>query len=268
MTVIFFFIVYYIYPQSKTMSKVVNESSLLFLNTKDSVSPSTPYNTTFVLNGSVVSNFDDYSLTFQSMEIPNLRYPVNRFNDVVYFKENGGATITTSLTNQTYTGTELAVELASKLTASSGVAETYTGTYNQQTKKITITAGGFTGLSFVDGDNNSNTVTGFAAGPILLGGGTATYTVRLDGTSYIDVITNISTDNYSSDKKSNVLFRIPMLQPFGSIVYISNPTDDFLSISTDSIQTLDIRLIDDQGNIFELPSNCNISMTLKLIPIY
>ena len=131
------------------MSRISNESTLLFLSTRDAINPKTPNDATFILNGAIATNIDDYSLSVQSIEIPNLRYPINDFTNKVYFSENVGPVLTATLTNQNYTGSQLATELGVQMTVASTAPETWTGTYNSQTKKITIVgASGLVSVTF------------------------------------------------------------------------------------------------------------------------
>jgi len=251
------------------MATSASESHLLFLDTRTSIRPSTPYDTQFNLNNAISANLDDYRMSIQSAEVPNLVYPVNRFNDQVYFTENGGGVITTALTQKNYDGTELARVLALVMTNATGVAETYTGTYDIYTKKITISAAGATSITFENGANNSDFVTGFSNfGEILIGGGDASRVVRLDGTEYIDILTNLNTQNYSSNGNSNILFRIPMNVGFGSVVFQANNTDDHIFVSSNSMNTFSILIRDSNGRPFELPDNAHVSFIFKLEAIY
>lgn len=251
------------------MATSASESHLLFLDTRHSIRPSTPWDTEFNLNNAISANLDDYRMSIQSAEIPNLVYPVNRFNDQVYFTENAGPVITTSLTRKNYDGNELATVLATVMTAATTVAETYTGTYDIYTKKITISAAGATAITFEDGASNSAEITGFTNfGQILIGGGVAENVVRIDGTEYIDILTNLNTSNYSSNGSSNVLFRVPMNTSFGTVVFQQNATTDFIFVSSSSMNTFSIFIRDAQGRPFELPPNANCSFVFKLEAIY
>lgn len=248
----------------------MTQSSLLFLNTKDAIDPTTPHDATFVLVDILPSRLSQYKLSIATVEIPNLVYPINDNTDQVYFAENGGGTITISLTQQNYTGSQLATELATQMTASTGIAEVYTGTYDAQTKKITIVpTNPLNSITWIDGANSADEVTGFSTfNTPIIGGGVAPDSIRLDGSQYLDLITNLATSNYSSNSRGNTLYRVPLLVPYGNISFHTNSTDDFLQISSNSMHSVNIRLYDDKDRLFVLPSNCACSYVLKLTPIY
>ena len=243
-------------------------SSLLFLNTKDSINPNTPHESTFILNDYISANFDSYEMAIQSVEVPNLRYPIHSLNDKIYFSENGGGVLTATITQQDYNATQLATEVAAAMTSASGIAEVYSGAYDSQTKKITIPAVGVTSIDFRDGANDSSFVTGLIPSITKIQSYEADNTVRLDGTMYVDVRTSLFSHNYSSNGHSSTLFRVPLLVSFGNVAFHSNNTDDFLRTSTDSMQSFSVSLYDDQSRPFILPSNANVSFVIKFKPVH
>jgi hypothetical protein len=74
------------------------------------------------------------------VSIPLTSYLINSGNNVITFFENSTVK-TATLTSKNYTATQLASEIKSKLDTASGGHNTYTVTYDDQTFKITFSAG-------------------------------------------------------------------------------------------------------------------------------
>lgn len=238
-------------------------SRLIFLNSAHSAVPNNPHDTFYVLDQIFQGeNNNNYVLSFESFQFANLVYPINSNNDKFYFQENNNTSITytATLSHQNYDGSQIALELATAMTNASGNGYTYLGSFNDQTKKLTITAD----PGQVWRVNTVHYETGFKITLFFSQSITALNTVRLDGAEFIDIITNISSKNYSSDNKTNILYRIPLNEPFGSIVFFQNTTDDYLYVHNSDIQVLEMRIIDNLGRAFILPDNAPVSITLKI----
>lgn len=248
---------------------MAQESQLVFLDTRHSTTPETPSDCEFELNFNVANDLTNYSLSIESVSFPNAVYVINSTNNKIYWKEDGGATITSTLTTNNYTGDEIAVELQAQLNADTALARVYTVTYDSQSKKLTVScnAGVPDTIQFVSGDFNTYNELGYNAPTSALTILTSDYPIRLDGTQYIDVVSSIGNMNYSSNGRTNILARVPVLSGFGSIVYYENDSDDLLDLVQNDMTNLEIRLLDDRGYQWDLPANANVSYVLKLVKL-
>ena len=235
-------------------------SSYLILNTKDSYT-NEPSNAGFNLSNFSESNF--YSkISLKNVIIPNTVYPVNSNYNTVVFEEDGSATdIPCTLTPGTYTASEMATELKTRMDAAG--SNTYTVTYDANTFKLTIATSG-TSLRFTS-DTTAHRILGLDTSVSTFASSvTSAYPIRLDGTQFVDIITSIPSSNILSDSRP-VFARIPVTGGFGEIVFYEHPdSQDWLPFRPDNIISLDIRLVDDQGNAFVLPSNSEVQYTFRL----
>lgn len=234
-------------------------STFLILNTKDSYT-NEPSNASFNLSNFQETNFYN-KISLVNVTFPNLQYPVNSNNNVIVFEEDGvGTDFTATLTEGTYTATELITEIQTQMDAAG--ANTYTVTYNSNTYKYTWTTSGtslrFTSDSTADKVLGLDTSVGSFAASV-----TSSYPIRLDGTQYVDVICSIPSNNITSDNKP-VYKRIPVVVSFGEINFIESQFDDFLNLRANNLISLDIRLIDDTGSAYSLPVNSEVQYTFKL----
>lgn len=243
-------------------------SQLIFLNSDHATkltSSGSPSDVIYNLNFNQSNELDNYNMSIQQVTLPNSVYPINANNNKLYWSEDGGATITSTLTPNSYSGTQLATEIATQMNADS--ARTYTVTYDSQSKKLTFTESVGLPNTFefltgsyncvkeigVDGDGSTHSTSYVADNPVYLA-----------GTQYIDIQADISSNNYSSNGKSNIIERIPINANFGSVITYQNASDDFIKLNEDSLNTLEIRILDDKGYLWDLPSNAQVSMVLKL----
>lgn len=245
-------------------------SQLIFLSSDDATkltSNNSPSDVIFNLNFNQSNELENYAMSIQQITLPNSVYPINSNNNKLYWNEDGGATVTSTLTANSYTGTQLATELTTQMNADSPGGRTYAVTYDSQSKKLTFTESVGLPNTFafltgskdcvvetgVDGDGSNHSTSYIADNPIYLA-----------GTQYIDIQADISSNNYSSNGKSNIIERIPISANFGSVIIYQNSSDDFIKLNDDSLNTLEIRVLDDKGNLFDLPSNAKMSIVLKL----
>lgn len=245
---------------------MVQRSRLLFLDSSHGYIADSPDQVSWDLNFPVANDFSGYTLSLQECSIPNLVYPFTTQNNKIYFKENGGSTLTATITSQNYNSTEFVSELQTQLNSAGSL--TYTVSYDSQTEKLSISVPIPDTFQFVAGDNNAY----YEIGLVLddetdSSSKTLTNPIRLDGSAYIDLQLSIGNMNYSSNGKTNVFGRIANAVPYGGINYYSNDSDDFLSLVVSDITNIDMRLFDDKGNRFQLPSNCNVSIILKIANI-
>lgn len=231
--------------------------SLLFLNTRNS-STNLTYNPSWNLSNAVqFRNATAFSMAFVSAEFANTVYPINAYNNKLYFTDTTTRTATVPVNN--YTGTQLATELQTQMNAES--TTNYTVTFDSQSKKITIT--GDASFIITDGAYNMNEELGieyFTAGTTMVGDNP----INLSGTAFVDVLINVSTSNFHSGNYQNVLTRIPVNGNFGDVVYYQAPQIMEMMLYDGTLDNIYCQLRDDKGNLWTLPSNSHLSLTLKL----
>lgn len=235
-------------------------NTYLYLNSRDAISTENS-DIHWQLNWSGIDNHN-FLLHVESISFPNVVYNVNSNYNTINLTDVGG-TVTITLTTQNYTVTELVTELETKLNASS-LSGTFTVTYSSQTFKLTIASD----LVFTINSGTACELCGFTQLP------TASATsavgdspVRLDGTTYVDIITSIGKSSYSSNSLTNIFYRIPVHQRLGDLVYYQSTLADGIKIQDTQLTSFNLRLRDDHNNAYELPRNCYLSLVLKLIPM-
>lgn len=245
-------------------------SSLVLLNSRDAHSSnSTNEDFNWIINNPRFAILFGYKLGVEQVEIPNAVYPVNEYYNKVSVLEGGGATLTVTMTSSNYTGTTIATHLAAILTtasAATGGTKTYTGTYDSYTKKITIASTGTFAYKSVANDAYEllgiSTLTASVAASVV-----ADNPVNLSGSAYVDIITNFSSNNWTSGYTSNVLERIPLTGSFGDVIQVQYPAKMPLQITGAGFTEFRCMLRDDRGNPWKLPSNMHISLVLRVEPL-
>jgi hypothetical protein len=206
-------------------------------------------------------NVDNFIVSVDEFCITNTYYPINDNYNKIVFNE-GAADLTATLTNGGYSGSEIAFELQTQLNAVGG--DTYSVTYSNITKKITISSSGtFKILS----SGSANDKLGFQSYSTLVASYTGDNPVNLLNSLYVDVISSMGNYNSSSSSRNNILCRIHLNQPFGSIVSFNNFTNDYLISNDESIDNIEFRLIDDNNNPYIMAPNSNWSLILKFTKV-
>lgn len=242
----------------------------LLLDTRDKNSNSTNYEPEWTLDIGKSLN-GHYTIGFDGCVIPNLVYPVNSSNNTFVFAEGGGSNITSTLTAQNYTGTQLASELQTVMNNDGGLV--YTVSYDSQTGKLTISPSSST-VQF------KTTNTSFTAGFVLgfdtssdtadASSITSDYPVRLDGSMYIDIeLFGASTMSISSKNTSTPFVRIPLTSSFGSIITYDNQdiSENLMSIDANNLSNLRLRIRSDTGSNWLLPDNAYCSFVFNLYQV-
>lgn len=241
-------------------------TSTINLNSNDRTSGTTNFDCGFSINYPYYQDdASQYEVSILNMAFPFSAYPINQYNNKVYISENGGATITVTLDTKAYTWVTLSNELATKLTAASGVGNVYSVGYNSNTYLYTVTAGGAAlAFAFVDGVNNTYSELGCPPLDTPLTVIPFTCPINIAGTRYVDVISNWSGITYSTSTTASVLARIMVDVSFGyEVIYAPALPHKFI-ISATHIDNLFIQLRDDKGNPFLLPDNAPFSMVLQI----
>lgn len=239
---------------------------LLFLNSRDGDATELSNNViSWDVKDPKFLTLGSYGVSLLNVEVPNSVYPINRFYCTLKYFETGGSSYTVTIAYGSYTGSSLATAVAVAMTATASAA-TYTGSYNSDTKKITITknSGSFYWQAVDNDCYDEMGITTFATAAISQ---VSDAPVNLAGSNFIDVMcSEIPTDNVSVGSTGRVLARIPLDQNFGYIIYYQTPEALRIPVSMDSLSRLTFSLFDDRGNAWELPNNSHISFVMKIDP--
>jgi len=194
----------------------------------------------------------------------NLQYPINQYNKTITFQENSdtGVSYTATLTEGSYTGSEIATEIASQLTANTGNAITYTGSYDNNTGKLTISASALNfKLTSINEIFGYEVMTSFASSKV------GDYPVNLSGPDYVDLLCpSLVNDNMISRSltTTGIMKRIPLTVGFGGLVnYQSSQPDDSIIVDRSYLETIRMKLQNPDGSSYLLPSNSHVSITLR-----
>jgi len=236
------------------------QSRHLYLDTIDSISPSTPYDTSFYLEEP--DNYSGYhSIALQSIVFSNSVYPFTSRNNKLIFQEDGiNLDIIATITPGVYNSTEFETELKTRLDAAG--SNTYTVSYNSNTLKLSISTNG-TSLKIRESSTCLYEL-GFSESDTLFNSTlTGDYPLRLDGSQYVKIVSSFYTENISSDNQ-RVMACIPLISSVGSLLYYAPEELTFHRLPEDALQNISLRLRDDKNRPFELPSNCSVQYTFIL----
>lgn len=235
----------------------------LFLHSRDSNNAETWYSQFTIDNFLLNAHKEDAMLNFHGVSFPNAVYPINEYNNQIYFAEDGGALIISTITSNNYTGTQFAAEIQTQMNADGG--HTYAVTYDSQSKKISfVVTGG--NCAFIAGENNAYEEMGVNDNlTSTFTSLTASNVVHIAGTQYVDVICDKAVHTYSSTHRTNVLIRVPLNVSFGNVVYFESEMPQHLELHTGShLNSIQFELRDDKGNPYKLPSNCHVSFYMTI----
>lgn len=231
----------------------------LYLDSRNSIT-NDPADCSFNLGlGSLLFNSSGMSISVESFMYPNLEPNVNSKNNLIVFQENGVATdISLTLSEGYYTGTGLSSELQTQLNAEG--SNTYSVSYNSITGRLTITVTSGTSIKIIGDSELLGIIEGNFQASI-----TSDLPVRLDGSLYVDITSNLHTSNVTSDGVRNVLKRVPLSVNPQQILFYTNPNDsDSMIVTGGSLDTIQIRLVDDKGFKIILPSSAHWAMNLRV----
>ena len=244
-------------------------STFLFLDSRDSIDKSIPSEYTWLLSGMNSMSTNNITLAIDTFILPFSRYVIHSYNKYIYIKQNGGATQIAVLTEGNYTATTLCSEIKTRLDALGVLV--YTVTYNSTTQKITISVPIPDVFQLVSGSYNPYKVLGVDTDVFTTAVSTYTtpYQVDLSGTKYIDIsCTSIPIQNSKSGDSYPILMRIPCYTQIGSVLSWENyNSDKVIKVAPYQLDQLSIRLIDDEGNPYNLDKTHELSLTIRLTPI-
>jgi len=247
-------------------------TTTLLLDTRYSENYETPYKTKFEINFPALNTIGNYAVKLQSVEIPNTVFPINEYTNQLSLSEDGGTLyFQVSLPFNNYSGTSLATELALQMSSSSPNGDTYTAVYNSQSKRMVITNpsrawhfGAVANSMYFElgvGTKQLGVDVAVASGVWPLTGSSS---VNIAGTSYVDVITNLSAHSHSVGLNRQVLVRVPITVPFGNIIFYEPAKIEEQYVSHAQLNEIWIELRDDRNNLFKLDEYAHVSMNLGI----
>lgn len=246
-------------------------STLIVLTTDDAVPGSSPSDSTFNIPQLSASNLLRYNVKLEQVSFTNVVYPINstRQNNIFYFQENNdtGTTYSFTIAEDTYTGTEFATYLTTQMNTASGNGYTYTVSYDSSKKKLTFSEATNSPFRIVNGDSSSHREVGWdilTQTSFVVTSTEAAQPVNLAGSLYVDVFSDLSTNNISSTSTGALLYRVPLTASFGEIQFDSALNDRALVLNNDTISSVRFYLRDDRGFPFDIPSHFPVSYTLRL----
>jgi hypothetical protein len=232
-----------------------------FIDSRDSIQVGSNPSDVLLVNvlGSGISS-DHYTLSVEQCIIPNLEYPVNSKNKSFTMTDHAAGQVVVTLTEGTYTGATLATEVEAKVQAATGDAG-YSCTFDSTTSRLTLTdvlPDTFT----IDTDND---MLGFVAFTTPTAAYIGDNPIRLDGSTYFDIASNLTTLNLTSSGRTDVLARIQNVVNYGGLNFYDNRNDsDSTQLSGGALDRLHLQLLDDRGRLLELPANSHWSLAIRL----
>ncbi len=239
------------------------------LNTKDGIQVNnTPNETLFILTNYPTNQA--ISVKLVSAAIPNMRFPINSLNNTLV--TTGTLTAgTITITAGNYDGTSLAAAIQAALIAATASA-TLSATFSSVTGLITIATGDVTTIGF-GSTTTMLAVLGFVASTAVTAATSivSTYPIRLDGTTYIDIICDplyIPSYQATSTKSTrSIIGRVPITDNYGSMIYYEPLHPIIANAQSQDMLRLRISLIGDDDLPFILPANANCSFLFQCDPV-
>lgn len=241
-------------------------ATFIFINSEDrdyydSSSPSD-----FSVHFARTYEFPKLGISLESLSFFNYEFGINNNNKSLTFQENGvAADLNLSLTPGNYSATEFASALKTALDAAG--ANTYTVSYSSITGKLNITTTIPNTFKITGG--TLLVPLGMNAMSSFLSAQSSDHPIQISGSTYADVSLSFNNGNLKTGRNYGSLFgRVPINVGFGSLVsYVNNSSDDYVRVSNEDLTNIHIQLFDDRGRILDLPSNCVVSVVLKVQPV-
>jgi len=245
-------------------------SSFLFLNTADRVGGSNTDALIYLANYDYIRG--DVSVSVESFQMFSLQYPIRSPYNALMFMENGSSTVVTvSVTPGSYSGSSLAAALQTQINAYA--SNTYTVTFNITYQTISIATpipNTIAILPYSSGSTLNNAI-GFTSNHTnFLSAQTSDAVVNIAGELYCDVeLRNFPNGNVISSYVSNSIFhRIPVDVGYGSLISFQNTlTNSSTVVSNEMLQQIQIRILNPDKSVYELPANFSVSIVLKIEPL-
>ena len=195
------------------------------------------------------------SATLISAEIPNTEYVFTSDNNVITFNEGGG-NLTATITPGTYNISDLISEIDTRLNAAGAL--TYTTTFSDITKKITLSATGNFNVLWTFTDDNPASLLGFT---VDLGGSssyTAPNSINIAGeNSYFIAMRDLNlTGTLGGQNMIGYTYKVPINVGYGDVCFYSSETGLLQPFRQDNNRFLQpimfIQLLKYDGSVVDL----------------
>lgn len=208
---------------------------------------------------SFLRNHHSHRIGLQEVVWTNLHPTIHKYNKYISFTENGGAILTAALSEGYYNISELLLELKTAMELV-GIL-TYTVTYNNITRKISISCGPDT-VALQDVNNNIYDILGFIgseSGTSI----TSTNVVDIGGTNtFIVVVPSIDPSTFHSGGRK-IMAEVPVVNEVGFLSHYMTEHVVYEKMKQYS-PLIKIILYDGKSNVpYVLPKN--IDMSFKFI---
>jgi hypothetical protein len=225
---------------------------------------------TFFFDSHNLADHDNWALTLTQANLINSQYPINSNNNTIVFYENSNDAVayTATLEEGTYTMDSFATEIGYQMSAVSGNGYDYKADVSSSTYKLTIAADG---VHVFRVGSTSTCLDEMGYTTIVLSHDTSiTFQspVHISGTRFVDVVSNIPTNNINTLYNYNILQRIQITVDFGDFLFYEDYLGQETAICRSSdLQKLTIELRDENGDVFDTFANLSNAFTLTLSPI-
>jgi hypothetical protein len=243
-------------------------SSLLLLDTKDSINTETPYNGQWYITNPTYNTAARFDISLRGVQFPNTVYPINEYNNAFSVVETTGNTYASTVPAGNYTASTLATALQTAMRAGSGYAggNAYLVTTDSAAKTFSIVTGtlAVNTFIFVACGNSIYKALGISVSSTPAVTVASSWPYNISGSAYVDVVTSIMQATVTSGASKHIVDRIPLNVPFGYMVFW-DPSNLIKNETTASnIDNISISLFDDNGNPFKLPQNAAIAYTFQV----
>jgi len=202
------------------------------------------------------------SYQIEKVILPRTWYDVTSSNSKIYFTDAGGSH-TATLTSGSYTVSNLATEIASKMTTASG-SKTFTCTVNNNTMKYTIAtqdASSFTMDMGSSPTSSAGNIIGFTTQSASASSITGDSVFNMNRNLYVNMIIGTQT-NYSDQQSTLASLVIPIDVDFGDfLVYEPNKS---YNISIDNSNSVNILINNSDGTNITM-NGVNYAVVLRKI---
>lgn len=248
-------------------------TNLYFSSASTSVQYDNDGRWTWYISEPYLNLYQNYGIAISKFTIDNLVYPINAYNNVLYFDlvTIFGVHTAYSVTvpPNTYTPSQLVSTLETLLEAAT--AYNWTVSYNSQSQKLSFSNSLLTGhTEWKTGTNTIHQHLGIVAGNTFSAFSTYTsvYPINISGTGALNVITNFPSDVYDSNLQSGVTLMIPVNEGFGYSINYDASIDEVVHTYSGDLQRITLQFTDIWGNRWIPPPSAPFSFVLRVIPNY
>jgi len=195
--------------------------------------------------------------------LPRTWYDVTSSNNKIYFTDAAGSH-TASLTSGSYTVTNLATEIGTRMTSASG-SKTFTCTANNNTMKYTIATGDGSSFTMDMGSSPSSSagnIIGFTTQTSSMSSLTGDSVFNMNRNLYVNMLIGTQT-NYSDQQSALASLVIPINVDFGDFI-VYEPNKSYV-VNIDNNNQVNIAINNSDGTNATL-NGVNFAVVLRKLP--